>query len=181
MFFDILLIPFDSYWHKKYVAMERERKRSESCLRYSESIREDQESDLAQLSEKDKLQSRAILAFNEEREKTAELIDTLQRQLSEYQQRYASSERERRKVSDKLEDARRTLAQEFDNRDSLIGDIEELTKQLSEYKELCRHLRSDLDAAGDKLTARTAELDELRAEYEALTCVEGAGAVGCDV
>lgn len=177
MFFDIILIPFDSYWHKKYLAMKREHGRAESNLRYSESIREDQEADLSELSKKDWMQAQAIRAFNEERDKTRDLVETLQRQLSEYQQRYLKSERENSGLSAKLEDARRNLAQEYDNRDSLMESVEELNAELREYKDLCRRLKDDLDAAGERLIQRTAELDELRQQYEALTHVDGGEAL----
>lgn len=177
MLFDIILIPFDSFWHKKYLAMKREHGRAESNLRYSESIREDQEADLSELSKKDWMQAQAIRAFNEERDKTRELVETLQRQLSEYQQRYLKSERENRTLSAKLEDARRNLAQEFDNRDGLMESIEEITTELAEYKDHCRRLKEDLDATGERLTQRTRELDELRQKYEALTHEDGGEAL----
>ena len=173
MFFDIIMIPFDSFWHKKYMAMEREHKRSESNLRYSESIREDQEANLSELSKKEFMQAKAIRAFGDEREKNRELVETLQRQLGEYQQRYLKSERENRSLSAKLEDARRNLAQEYDNRDRLVEDIGELTSELREYKDLCRRLREDLDARDEMIESRTAELDELRAQYEAMTREDG--------
>lgn len=173
MFFDIIMIPFDSFWHKKYMAMEREHKRSESNLRYSESIREDQESNLAELSKKDRMQVQAIRAFGDEREKNRVLVETLQRQLGEYQQRYIKAERESRDLADKLEAARRNLAQEYDNRDELVEDIEELSAELREYKDLCRRVKEDLDARDEMLARRTAELDELRAQYEAMTREDG--------
>ena len=173
MFFDIIMIPFDSFWHKKYMAMEREHKRSESNLRYSESIRKDQESNLAELSKKDRMQVQAIRAFGDEREKNRVLVETLQRQLGEYQQRYLKSERENRSLSEKLEAARQNLAQEYDNRDNLVESIEELSTELREYKDLCRRVKEDLDARDEMLARRTAELDELRAQYEAMTREDG--------
>ena len=77
MIFDILVKPWDSYWHKKYLSMEREHKRSESNLRYSEAIRETQEADLDVLCAKDKMQQAAIRAYTEEQEKKQELVETL--------------------------------------------------------------------------------------------------------
>lgn len=177
MFFDIIMIPFDSFWHKKYMAMEREHKRSESNLRYSESIREDQEANLSELSKKEFMQAKAISAFGDEREKNRVLVETLQRQLGEYQQRYLKSERENRSLSEKLEAARQNLAQEYDNRDRLVEDIEELTTELAEYKDHCRRLQEDLDAREKMLGDKIRELDELRQKYEALTHVDGGEAL----
>ena len=173
MFFDIIMIPFDSFWHKKYMAMEREHKRSESNLRYSESIREDQESNLAELSKKDRMQVQAIRAFGDEREKNRVLVETLQRQLGEYQQRYIKAERESRDLADKLEAARRNLAQEYDNRDELVESVEEISNQLREYKGLARRLQEDLDAREQLLGDKIRELDELRAQYEAVIREDG--------
>lgn len=173
MFFDIVMIPFDSFWHKKYMAMEREHKRSESNLRYSESIREDQESNLAELSKKDRMQVQAIRAFGDEREKNRVLVETLQRQLGEYQQRYIKAERESRDLADKLEAARRNLAQEYDNRDELVESVEEISNQLREYKDLARRLQEDLDAREQLLGDKIRELDELRAQYEAVVREDG--------
>lgn len=173
MFFDIVMIPFDSFWHKKYMAMEREHKRSESNLRYSESIREDQESNLAELSKKDRMQVQAIRAFGDEREKNRVLVETLQRQLGEYQQRYIKAERESRDLADKLEAARRNLAQEYDNRDELVESVEEISNQLREYKDLARRLQEDLDAREQLLGDKIRELDELRAQYEAVIREDG--------
>lgn len=173
MFFDIIMIPFDSFWHKKYMAMEREHKRSESNLRYSESIREAQEANLSELSKKEFMQAKAIRAFGDEREKNRELVETLQRQLGEYQQRYLKSERENRSLSAKLEDARRNLAQEYDNRDELVESVEEISNQLREYKGLARRLQEDLDAREQLLGDKIRELDELRAQYEAVIREDG--------
>ena len=177
MFFDIIMIPFDSFWHKKYMAMEREHKRSESNLRYSESIRKDQESNLAELSKKDRMQVQAIRAFGDEREKNRVLVETLQRQLGEYQQRYLKSERENRSLSEKLEAARQNLAQEYDNRDGLMEDIEELNAELREYKDHARRLQEDLDAREKMLGDKIREMNELRQQYEALTHEDGGEAL----
>lgn len=177
MFFDILLVPFDSYWHKKCQAMEREFRRAESNLRYSEGIRDQQEADLSALSQKDWMQQKAIRAFGDEREKTRELVETLQRQLGEYQQRYIKAERENRALTEKLEAARRNLAQEYDNRDELVESIEEMSNQMREYKDLARRLREDLDEREQQLGDKIRELDELRAQYEALTHVDGGEAL----
>lgn len=177
MVFDILIKPIDSYWHKKYLGMERERSRAESNLRYSESIRETQEADLSELSKKEWMQQQAIRAFSTEREKHQELVETLQRQLGEYQQRYIKAERESRALADKLEAARRNLAQEYDNRDELVEDIEEVSNQLREYKDLARRLQEDLDERERMLGDRIRELDELRAQYEALTHEDGGEAL----
>lgn len=177
MFFDILLVPFDSYWHKKCQAMEREFRRAESNLRYSEGIRDQQEADLSALSQKDWMQQKAIRAFGDEREKNRELVETLQRQLGEYQQRYIKAERENRDLADKLEDARRNLAQEYDNRDELVESIEEMSNQMREYKDLARRLREDLDEREQQLGDKIRELDELRKQYEALTHEDGGEAL----
>ena len=173
MLFDIILRPFDSYWHKKYLAMERERGRVESNLRYSESIREGQEADLSALSKKEWMQGQAISALNLERDKTQELIDTLQRQLSEYQQRYIKAEKEAGKLGDKLDEARRNLAREYDNRDGLMENIKEMSDELREYKELSRRLKEDLDQRDAQLLLRERDFDELRAQYEALVREDG--------
>lgn len=177
MFFDILLIPFDSFWHKKCQAMEKEYRRAESNLRYSEGIRDQQEADLAELSKKDWMQQKAIRAFGDEREKNRELVETLQRQLGEYQQRYIKAERENRALTEKLEAARRNLAQEYDNRDELVESIEEMSNQMREYKDLARRLREDLDEREQQLGDKIRELDELRQQYEALTHVDGGEAL----
>lgn len=177
MIFDILVKPWDSYWHKKYLSMEREHKRSESNLRYSEAIRETQEADLDVLRAKDKMQQAAIRAYTEEQEKKQELVETLQRQLGEYQQRYIKAERESRALADKLEAARRNLAQEYDNRDELVEGIEEVSNQLREYKDLARRLQEDLDERERMLGDRIRELDELRAQYDALTHEDGGEAL----
>ena len=177
MLFDILLVPFDSYWHKRCQAMEREYRRVESNLRYSEGIREGQEADLAELSKKDWMQQKAIRAFGDEREKNRELVETLQRQLGEYQQRYIKAERESRALADKLEAARRNLAQEYDNRDELVEGIEEVSNQLREYKDLARRLQEDLDERERMLGDRIRELDELRAQYDALAHEDGGEAL----
>lgn len=177
MLFDILLVPFDSYWHKRCQAMEREYRRAESNLRYSEGIREGQEADLAELSKKDWMQQKAIRAFGDEREKNRELVETLQRQLGEYQQRYIKAERESRALADKLEAARRNLAQEYDNRDELVEGIEEVSNQLREYKDLARRLQEDLDERERMLGDRIRELDELRAQYDALAHEDGGEAL----
>ena len=177
MFFDILLVPFDSYWHKKCQAMEREFRRAESNLRYSEGIREGQEADLAELSKKDWMQQKAIRAFGDEREKNRELVETLQRQLGEYQQRYIKAERENRDLADKLDAARRNLAQEYDNRDELVESVEEISEQLREYKDLARRLREDLDEREQMLGDKIRALDELRKQYEAITRGDGGEAL----
>lgn len=177
MFFDILLIPFDSFWHKKCQAMEREFRRAESNLRYSEGIRDQQEADLSALSQKDWMQQKAIRAFGDEREKNRELVETLQRQLGEYQQRYIKAERENRNLADKLEAARRNLAQEYDNRDELVESVEEMSNQLREYKDLARRLREDLDEREQQLGDKIRELDELRQQYDALTHEDGGEAL----
>ena len=177
MLFDIILIPFDSYWHKRCQAMEREYRRAESNLRYSEAIRETQEADLDVLCAKDKMQQAAIRAYTEEQEKKQELVETLQRQLGEYQQRYIKAERENRALADKLEAARRNLAQEYDNRDEMVEGIEEVSNQLREYKDLARRLQEDLDERERMLGDRIRELDELRAQYEALTHEDGGEAL----
>lgn len=184
MLFDILLVPFDSYWHKRCQAMEREYRRAESNLRYSEGIREGQEADLAELSKKDWMQQKAIRAFGDEREKNRELVETLQRQLGEYQQRYIKAERENRALADKLEAARRNLAQEYDNRDELVEGIEEVSNQLREYKDLARRLQEDLDKRNQMVDNRDQmiadqmrQMDELRAQYEALTHEDGGEAL----
>ena len=173
MLFDILLVPFDSYWHKRCQAMEREYRRAESNLRYSEGIREGQEADLAELSKKDWMQQKAIRAFGDEREKNRELVETLQRQLGEYQQRCMKADRENRSLQEKLDSARRSLAQEYDNRDSLMEGVEELQKELAEARELSRRLREDLDARDAKLADLAGDYDELRAEYEAFLREDG--------
>ncbi len=184
MFFDILLVPFDSYWHKKCQAMEREFRRAESNLRYSEGIRDQQEADLSALSQKDWMQQKAIRAFGDEREKTRELVETLQRQLGEYQQRYIKAERENRALTEKLEAARRNLAQEYNNRDELVENIEEMSNQMREYKDLARRLKEDLDEQHQMVDNRDQmiadqmrQMDELRAQLDALTHVDGGEAL----
>ena len=123
------------------------------------------------------MQQKAIRAFGDEREKNRELVETLQRQLGEYQQRYIKAERESRALADKLEAARRNLAQEYDNRDELVEGIEEVSNQLREYKDLARRLQEDLDERERMLGDRIRELDELRAQYEALTHEDGGEAL----
>lgn len=173
MVFDILIKPIDSYWHKKYLSMERERSRAESNLRYSESIRETQEADLSELSKKEWMQQQAIRAFSTEREKSQELVETLQRQLGEYQQRCMKADRENRSLQEKLDSARRSLAQEYDNRDSLMEGLEELQKELTDYRALSRRLQEDLDARDEQLSRRERQYDELRAQHEALLREDG--------
>ena len=177
MLFDIILIPFDSYWHKRCQAMEREYRRAESNLRYSEGIREGQEADLAELSKKDWMQQKAIRAFGDEREKNRELVETLQRQLGEYQQRCMKADRENRSLQEKLESARRSLAQEYDNRDRLMEGLEELQKELADYRALSRRLQEDLDARDEQLSRRERKYDELHAQYEALLREDGGEAL----
>ena len=173
MVFDILIKPIDSYWHKKYLGMERERSRAESNLRYSESIRETQEADLSELSKKEWMQQQAIRAFNVEREKHQELVETLQRQLGEYQQRCMKVDRENRSLREKLDSTRRSLAQEYENRDHLMEGVEELQKELAEARELSRRLQEDLDARDAKLAELSGDYDALRAEYEAFLREDG--------
>lgn len=68
MLFDMIMKGPDSYWKRRYHAEEIRRNRAEADLRYSESIREEQEKDLAMLTRRDVGQAKAIEAFNRERE-----------------------------------------------------------------------------------------------------------------
>ena len=76
-----------------------------------------------------------------------------------------------------LEAARRNLAQEYDNRDELVEGIEEVSNQLREYKDLARRLQEDLDERERMLGDRIRELDELRAQYDALAHEDGGEAL----
>lgn len=177
MFFDILLVPFDSYWHKKYVAMEREHKRSESNLRYSESIREDQEADLSELSKKDWMQAQAIRAFHEERAQSEEKVNALEKELKKWQGMYNGSELARIRLAEKLDRTRQQFAEEMDNRDQLLQGMQELRDQLAVYKELCDRRQADLDTKEELLEQQTRAMEELRAQLEALTHEDGGEAL----
>ena len=177
MLFDIILIPFDSFWHKKYLAMERAHKRSESNLRYSESIREDQESDLAELSQKDWMQAQAIRAFHEERAQSEEKVKALEKELKKWQGMYNGSELARIRLAEKLDRTRRQFAEEMDNRDHLLQGMKELRDNLAVYKELCDRRQADLDTKEELLEQQTRELDELRAQLEAFTHEDGGEAL----
>ena len=72
---DWLLKPIDTFWRAKFHAEEIRANKASADLKYSESVRSEQEKNLAVLTERDMKQARAITAYNREIEELKLLVD----------------------------------------------------------------------------------------------------------